>query len=394
MIPMRGITFLQPRKVCFGRGALEDCGREIAAPGQRVHILTSNACDRYAHQLERGLQSRCIGCTIDTSVDREPTTKGFRAVLESARVAQPNCIVGIGGGSVLDTAKLVAAFLESTQPLEETFGIGLLKGRSTGLVCLPTTAGTGSEVSPNAILLDEVEQLKKGIVSPYLVPDAAYIDPLLMVTLPKQTTATTGIDAMTHCIEAYTNKFAHLAVDLYALEGVRLSALHLVRAVDAPSDLDAREGMALASLYGGLCLGPVNTAAVHALAYPLAGMFHMAHGLSIALLLPHVFAFNISAAPERHAAIALALGVPAAASETDTGLRGAARLYELAKQCGVEMSLSAHGISEASIGTMSAAAMKVERLLKNNPREVSIKDAERIYRRAFRGDAPTFDDWG
>src|SRR5262249_48336492 len=159
------------------------------------------------------------------------------------------------------------------------------------LVCLPTTAGTGSEVSPNAILLDEADQLKKGVVSPYLVPDAAYVDPQLTRSVPPSVTAATGLDALTHCIEAYANKFAHPAVDLYALQGVGIIAQNLLRAVRNGGDMEARTELSLGSFYGGLCLGPVNTAAVHALAYPLGGQFHVAHGVSNAVLLPHVIRF-------------------------------------------------------------------------------------------------------
>ncbi len=177
------------------------------------------------------------------------------------------------------------------------------------LVCLPTTAGTGAEVSPNAILLDEADELKKGVVSPHLVPDAAFVDPLLTISVPPAVTAATGLDALTHCIEAYANKFAHPIVDIYALQGIKLISANLVRAVRNGGDIEARAALSLGSLYGGLCLGPVNTAAVHALAYPLGGRFHIAHGVSNALLLPHVLRFNFSAAPERYAEISAALGV-------------------------------------------------------------------------------------
>src|SRR5439155_10799310 len=146
--------------------------------------------------------------------------------------------------------------------------IGKLNARKTYLACLPTTAGTGSEVSPNAILMDESDQLKKGVISPHLMPDAAYIDPMLTLGAPPAVTAATGIDALTHCIEAYANKFAHPMIDLYALEGIRLIGDNLARAVADGSNIEARTHLALASMYGGMCLGPVNTGAVHALAYP------------------------------------------------------------------------------------------------------------------------------
>jgi alcohol dehydrogenase len=362
---------------------MEICARELAAPNRCVRVITSPSGARFASELRGLLEGREIRCTVDDSVDREPTIGLFRVALERAKATMPGCIVGIGGGSALDTAKLVAAFLRSEQSLEAAFGTGLLSGRDTGLICLPTTSGTGSEVSPNAIVMDEEQHMKRGIVSHFLVPDAAYIDPLLMMSMPPNVTAYTGLDALTHCIEAYTNKFAQPVVDLYAIEGVRLTALHLPDAIARPANIEAREGMALASFYGGLCLGPVNTAAVHALAYPLAAEFMLPHGLSVALLLPAVFEFNIPSSPERHAAIALTLGAARADSDVDTAFRGAKRLHEFVEQCGVEMNQAALGMTESVIQRMSESAMAIGRLLKNNPREVSLEDAARIYRHAF-----------
>src|SRR6185312_1331641 len=184
-----------------------------------------------------------------------------------------------------------------------------VKGRSLPLICLPTTSGTGSEVSPNALLLDENTQSKKAVISPHLVPDAAFIDPALTLTVPAPVTAATGLDALTHCIEAYANRFAHPLVDTWALDGIRHIAAHLATAVREPANLEARTHLALGSLYGGLCLGPVNTAAVHALSYPLGSRHHIAHGHSNAILLPHVLRFNVPAAFGRYAEVALALGV-------------------------------------------------------------------------------------
>jgi alcohol dehydrogenase class IV len=362
---------------------MEICARELVTTNRCVRVITSPSGARFATELRGLLQRREIRCTVDDSVDREPTVSLFRAVLERSKTAMPDCIVGLGGGSALDTAKLVAGFLRSEQALEAAFGSGLLSSRDTGLICLPTTAGTGSEVSPNAILMDEEQHMKRGIVSPFLVPDATYIDPLLMVSMPPNVTAYTGLDALAHCIEAHTNKFAHPVVDLYAIEGVRLAALHLLDAIARPDDIEARESMALAGFYGGLCLGPVNTAAVHAFAYPLAGEFKLPHGLAVALLLPAVFEFNIPASPERHAAIALALGVPRVGSNVDIAFRGAKRLRRFVEECGVEMTQAAFGMTESAIRRMSANAVTIGRLLKNNPREVTVEDAARIYRHAF-----------
>jgi len=300
-----------------------------------------------------------------------------------ARSEKITAVLGIGGGSAIDVAKLVAALLDGRQTVSEVFGINLLLRRKLPLVCLPTTAGTGAEVSPNAILLDEADALKKGVVSPYLVPDAAYVDPLLTVSVPPAVTAATGLDALTHCLEAYANKFAHPIVDAYALQGIRLIADHLAVAVRDGRNRDARAALALGSLYGGLCLGPVNTAAVHALAYPLGGKYHIAHGVSNALLLPHVLRFNLSAAPERYAEIAVALGVARTGSALETAQQGVEFLSQLSRDCGVPQMLSSLAVPREDLPALARSAMQVTRLLNNNLRPLTEADALRIYEAAW-----------
>ena len=258
-------------------------------------------------------------------------------------------------------------------------GINLIRTRSTYVACLPTTAGTGSEVAPNAILLDEADQVKRAVVSPHLVPVAAIVDPTLTLSVPPPVTAATGLDALTHCIEAYANKFAHPTVDLYALEGIRLISGNLLHAVRNGADLAARAALALGSLYGGLCLGPVNTAAVHALAYPLGGRFHVAHGVSNAVLLPEVLRHNLAHAPERYAEVALALGVQRDGSPLDTAARGLDCLTRLTQQCGLPQRLSELGVPREAIPSMAKAAMQVTRLLKNNPGPMTEAAAIQIY---------------
>lgn len=221
------------------------------------------------------------------------------------------------------------------------------------------------------------------MVSPHLVPDYAYLDPQLTVTMPAKVTAATGIDALTHCIEAYTNRFAHPLVDSWALHGIALVAQHLVTAVRDPANLPAREGMLLASHLGGMCLGPVNTAAVHALAYPLGGEFHVAHGVANSLLLPHVMRFNAVAAPERYARVAHALGVPVSGDDVADAAGGIAAVELLSERAGIDRHLSQVGISHNALPRMAAAAMTVQRLLGNNPREVTEADALAIYEAAL-----------
>jgi alcohol dehydrogenase class IV len=224
--------------------------------------------------------------------------------------------------------------------------------------------------------LDESDQLKKGVISPHLMPDAAYVDPALTLTVPPAITGATGLDALTHCIEAYANKFAHPMIDMYALEGIRLISSNLKRAYDHGQDLEARTNLAMGSMYGGICLGPVNTGAVHALSYPLGGEFHVPHGVANAVLLSHVIEFNLPAAPKRYAEIAAALGAR-------TPEEGVSILRGLVRGCGIPLRLSDLKIPENAIERMAKSAMTVTRLLDRNVRTVTLEDAINIYRKAF-----------
>jgi alcohol dehydrogenase class IV len=374
---------MQPAKIVVGRGCEEDCAADLLAAGaRRVLIVTSPPLMQSALQLAGQLKPVAV-VEISDRVAAEPTIDCFEAVRAAARQFGCDTVVGLGGGSALDVAKLVAALAGSEQDVRTVLGINLLAGRGLRLVCLPTTSGTGSEVSPNAILTDEEEQLKKGVVSPFLMPDAAYIDPMLTVSMPPAVTASTGMDALTHCIEAYTNRFAHPLVDVYALEGVRRIGSSLAQAVANGSDLDARESMCLGSMYGGLCLGPVNTAAVHALAYPLGGEFHVPHGLPNAVLLPAVMEFNLPACPERFAKLAEAMGVAPGGNPVETARRGIEAVRRLSQACGTDVPLSKLGIRESAIPELAEGAMKVTRLTRNNPRELTLEAAEDIYRAAY-----------
>lgn len=381
---MNTVTLLQPPRIVFGNGCALQTVEYFTQHGlKRVLLVTSKSVRVQIQPLVEALHA--AGCSVMESrfVPTEPTLGFFNTLLTEAAAAKIDAVLGVGGGSAIDVAKLVAALARSEQSAPQVFGVNLLSGRALPLVCLPTTAGTGAEVSPNAILLDEAAQLKKGVVSPYLVPDAAFVDPLLTLTVPAPITAATGLDALTHCIEAYANKFAHPIVDNYALQGIRLISRNLLRAVQNGADAGARAALSLGSLYGGLCLGPVNTAAVHALAYPLGGRFRIAHGVSNALLLPHVCRFNFSVAPERYAEISEALGVGRNGSALSTAEHGVEFLTKLSRDCGAPQRLSELNIPREAIMPMAQAAMQVTRLLKNNLRPLTENDAAEIYSAAY-----------
>ena len=381
---MNIVTLLNPNRVVFGDGCLPQCAEDILGRGLRsVFIITSRPTRKLTGALVKALEEGGASARVYDGVNAEPTIAMFEEALAAAAASDPDAVVGLGGGSPMDVAKLVAAFLESEQQIGEIFGIGLLKGRSRYLACVPTTSGTGSEVSPNAILLDEADLLKKGVVSPFLVPDAAFVDPRLTWSVPSVVTASTGLDAMVHCIEAYANRFAHPVVDMIALEGIRLISANLQRTVENGKDGEARAKMALGSLYGRMCLGPVNTAAVHALAYPLGGEFHVAHGVSNSVLLPHVIRYNLPAATDRYRDIACAMGVEEEDSAEETAQRGLERMIEISIDCKIPQHMSELGVPEDAIPRLAEGAMTVTRLLVNNPREMTEEAARAIYRAAY-----------
>lgn len=375
------IRLIQPQKIYAGAGASSQWIEEALTEGCKQVLVLS--CEPLWSMVQPCLDlARAKGLrihTLDYSYKGEPTTSLFADLLRQAEAFDADAVVGLGGGSVLDVAKLLAALLKGDQNIHEVFGNALLHKRHIALYCIPTTAGTGSEVSPNAILFDESDGEKKGIISPYLIPDASFIDPDMCLSLPSKLTAETGMDALCHCIEAYTNKFAHPAVDLYALQGIGLIVRNLEKACRDGQDKDARLAMSMASMYGGLCLGPVNTCGVHALSYGLAGKYHLSHGLANAVLLPEVLRFNQESDPSRTASMASVMGLPVLENERETAASVIETIAGISAACGIPAHLSQLGVREEDIPQLAGMAMNVTRLLKNNPREITFQDAVNIY---------------
>ena len=380
---MRTVTFLNPAKLVFGPEAYATLIRDILDSGrQRLFVVSIEPLAAQMQDLATKFGAAGIVCEFDYSIVEEPTFAEFETLLKRLRAFDADCVIGIGGGSVMDVAKLLAAQMKNTQTTDEIVGIGNLAERQTYMMCVPTTSGTGSEVSPNALFTNN-DGSKVGVISPFLVPDAAYICPELTCSVPASVTAATGIDALTHCLEAYANNFSHPMADVIAIEGIRMVAENLVQACEDGSNIDARTQVALGSVYGGMCLGPVNTGAVHALAYPLGTEFHIPHGLSNALLLPYVMEFNLPSAIPRYARIAIAVGAKAGESDEATARNGIEKIRQLIADCNIPSRLSEANIPADAIDKLAEGAIKVQRLLKNNPREVTLDDAKAIYRAAF-----------
>lgn len=366
----RIITLHQPKRLEIGADAATRVGA-WAAGAARIFVLATPHTAGFADRL--GLQGEV---TIFDAIPGEPDIATFDAAMAGARAAKPDLVIGLGGGSVMDVAKLVAALWDGDQSLIEVAGPNKVAGRRTGLVQIATTAGTGSEAGIRALITDPGKGNKIAVESPHLIADLAVLDPVLTFSVPPAVTAATGIDAMAHCVEAFTNRNAHPVIDGYARMGIELVGKFLARAVQDGTDTEAREGMMLASFYGGICLGPVNTAAGHALAYPLGTLLHLPHGLANAIIFPHVLAFNESVAQAKTAEVRAALGLA-------PGRDLAEAAHAFCAGLGVEMKLSAHGATADQLPRFAADAHAIRRLMDNNPRDMSLAEVEAIYRAAW-----------
>lgn len=293
-------------------------------------------------------------------------------------------LIGVGGGSAIDIAKGVAAFASHEGPLAELFGVDLVKRKGPPLIAIPTTAGTGSEVTNVAIFSDKEAQLKKGIVSDYLLPDVALVSPLMTLTCPRSVTAASGVDALVHAIESYLSVNASPITDAIALGAIKLIVKALPKAYANPSNLQAREDMATASLMAGMAFGNAGVGAVHALAYPLGGRFNIAHGVSNALLLPYVMEWNKLACVERMRDIADAMGVRVTdLSDKDAADLAVKAMADLCAAVEIPSGLRSFNVPEDAIPAMAEEASKIERLMRNNPRKLTAADIEKIYRAAY-----------
>lgn len=380
------LKFRMCEKLIMANGAIKELPRVVKELGaERVLIITDYGISKTGFYFNIKEAMARAGLEFDCYEEVEPDP-GFENVGKCTEAVSRgyDLLIGIGGGSSLDTTKVASVLHTNKCRLEEIIGIGNIKKAGINTVLIPTTSGTGSEVTPIAVLSDKKSSLKKGVVSDKLYAKVALVDPELTMSLPPGITAYTGMDALAHAVESYTNIHAQPFVDTFALEAIRLIGANLALAVKNGANLTSRYNMSLASLYGGMCLGPVNTAAAHALAYPLGGTFNIPHGIATSLLLPHVMAFNLSSNPEKFARIAVAFDE----ANRDLPVQQAAEnavafVAKLCKETGNITRLRDLNISEEAIPEMAKAAMQVTRLLNNNPRPVTERDAAQIYHDAY-----------
>ncbi|WCL52647.1 iron-containing alcohol dehydrogenase [Gimibacter soli] len=324
------------------------------------------------------LEAAGFAPAVFDAVTADPADHVVLAATEAATRHGAGIIVGFGGGSSMDVAKLVAVLAKGREPLSDIYGLDKIKSGRLPLVQVPTTAGTGSEVTSVAIVTTG-ETTKAGVGSPVLLADLALLDATLTTGLPRHVTAATGIDAMVHAIEAFTSRIKKNPVsDAFARQALKMLGGNLLKACGNEVSLDARRAMLTGAMLAGTAFANAPVAAVHALAYPVGGIFHVPHGLSNALVLPHVMRFNLPAAFEFYGELAADLGLagdttPARAEALIAWLEG------LIEATGIERRLREVGVAENDVERLAEDAMLQTRLLVNNPREVTLSDARAIY---------------
>ena len=385
---MTPFIFSTTKSIVFRPGAAAEMAAVAGALlGPRVLVVTDpglrklGLCDPAL----ASLQGAGAALTVFDGVEPDPSQATLMAAVEAGRAAGVTGVLGFGGGSSLDVAKLAALLLGSGEDLEAAWGVGNAKGPRLPLVLVPTTAGTGSEVTPVSIITVGAEE-KRGVSSPVILPDIAVLDADLTLGLPGPITAATGVDAMVHAIEAYAsaNPNNNPLARMLAREALRLLGANIETVMAEPGNRDARGAMLLGSMLGGAAFANSPVAAVHALAYPLGGIFHIPHGLSNALVLPHVLRFNAPVAAGQYAEIA----ADAFPTLAEIGLQARcdafiAELEALAVRLKMPLRLREVGVPEDALPRLASEAMKQTRLLVNNPRAVSEADALAIYREAW-----------
>lgn len=380
---MTSFQFQTVPYVHFKPGCIEHLGdllKSFSGVSTRPVLIVTDPGIVSAGLLEAPLNSlkeTGIEPCIFSEVQADPPVRVIEAATQMGRSHQVGAVIGFGGGSAMDTAKVVALLLGGEQSLEDMYGVDKASGPRLPLFLIPTTSGTGSEVTPIAVITTG-ETTKMGINAPPLYADMAILDPDLTLGLPRHITAATGIDAMVHAIEAITSKIKRNPVShALALGALRLLHGSIVTACEEPGNRQARTDMMAGALMAGQAFANAPVGAVHGLAYPLGGHFHVPHGLSNSLVLPHVLRFNMSEADDDYFAIASHLGLERSADAL------VAECEHIAKACGIKTQLRQVGVQKSDLTMLAEDAMKQTRLLVNNPRDMTQDAALEIYRQAF-----------
>ncbi|NLZ75201.1 MAG: iron-containing alcohol dehydrogenase [Erysipelotrichia bacterium] len=375
-------TLTVPQNVHCGNGTLEKLPEILRQKkAKNVAIIvdkTVSTLDVYK-KLNNKLEAD-FNIQQFTDVPPEPTEDQVKKVADNVMEFDTEIIVAIGGGSVMDAAKFVSVMLTNPEFYVDLTDKEKITNKPIPLICIPTSAGTGSEATPNAIILIPEKQVKVGVVHNYFLPTDVILDPLMTRSLPKSVTAATGLDAFCHCIETYISKKTNPFARLFGLEGIKLISKYLRRAYDNPNDMEAREKMAIAAFYGGVAITSSSTVAIHALSYPLGGTYHIAHGISNAILLPYVMEYNMDAIEDSIPDLCSAMGLDTEGLNIkEKGELLVKEIFALCRYVNIPESVIQYGVKPEDLDRLAISASEVRRLLDQNPKEMSIQDIKSIY---------------
>lgn len=386
---MQPFTFNTVAQIVSGNGEALKLAEYCEALGVRHALLVTDpglVAIGLVGPVQDALGAAGILVTLFAKVSEDPPEAVVLAAAAAGKAVDVDGVIAVGGGSSMDVAKVAAALLAGEQPLSGMYGVGQISGGRLPLILVPTTAGTGSEVTPVAVVTTG-ETTKAGVSSQVLLPDIAVLDADLTLGLPPKITAMTGVDAMVHAIEAYTSKIKKNPIsDNFARSALTLLSHNIRTAVHDGRQRDPRSAMLLGAMQAGQAFANAPVAAVHALAYPLGGHYHIPHGLSNSLVLPAVLRFNLPAAVTLYAELAeFLVGTALSGSDEARAEAFITSLETLIRELSLPATLNEAGVKEESLETLAADAMLQQRLLVNNPKEVGYDDALGIYRAAFRG---------
>lgn len=377
--------FSLPAVNYYGKGALMNLGSELEKNiVKKVFLISdkglksSGILDQVHEQLDKTEVIEYV------NVEREPSVENVEDALREFKISGCDAVIGVGGGSPLDVAKGVSVMANNKGSLLDYVGVQLIPNPGVFNILIPTTAGTGAEITQNAIFTDRSAKMKKGIVSRHLIPNVAIVDSNLTISVPAAITAATGMDALTHAIESYTAPKANVQTEMYAIKSIELIGQHLRTAVSYGKDEAAREAMALASVFAGISLANAGVGAVHAMAYPLGGRYGVNHGIANATLLPYVMEFNVLGNMQKFKNIAIALGESSEGkTDRETAFLAVKAVKRLSRDVGIPQTLTELGVDKGSVDAMAEGAMQATRLIDNNPRQIGVEDIKAIFNKMF-----------
>ena len=373
--------FHNPVSIHSGPGMRRQIGALAAKYGKKALIVTTGSAHSRALAEEAGASLEAAGLGWAHYNGIRPNPLGSMAA-EGAQAARDNgcdMVIGIGGGSVMDTSKIISVMMTNPGYYDDLTDQSKIVNRGAPLLVAPTSAGTGSEATPNAIVLIPEKKLKVGVVHPYFLPCRVLLDPELTKSLPKSVTASTGVDAFCHCIETYISRKTNPFARVFGLKGIELISKYLRRAYEDGSDMEARENMLLAAFYGGVAITASSTVAVHALSYPLGGTYRIPHGVSNAILLPFVMRYNMDAIQEDLPTLAAAMGLDTTGTAKELEDRMVEALFTLCRDLNIPDNLQPFGVKPEDLEFLTVSASEVHRLLDQNPKTMSLDDIRNIY---------------